>query len=125
MKASLMALIFMVAITTSRADEPITNITHTATNNCASNIYWLASSSTMTNTMACDIDLMLKQIESSKQTKELVEKLAETGAICKVLGHKWEFGCSVGAGCLVYHSSPIRHCLICGTEQSKSVSEWK
>jgi len=52
-----------------------------------------------------------------------INLLFTTGEVCKTRGHKWAPGCGMN-GCLVIHYGEQRHCAICGTYQSRSMSPW-
>lgn len=70
-----------------------------------------------------DIDWSVR-IREDEHTNA-VNDLVKAGIICKVLGHQWQSGCSAGLGCAVYHSGPVRNCVICKTEQTQSIGDWK
>lgn len=65
-----------------------------------------------------------KIIPASEQ-EQAVKDLVKGGIVCRVIRHKRELGCSIGPGCLVIHTSNLRHCLVCGKEESQSIGEWK
>jgi hypothetical protein len=70
------------------------------------------------------VDGVVKQLREQGDMTNLVKKLVESGDVCAVIGHKWEYGCGM-PGCLVIHNDPIRHCAVCGATQTQKVSEWK
>jgi len=83
----------------------------------------------MTNKMdecrwECDSEYIIKMLKRDGKLSEHIKKLIKDGEVCEVLGHKWEYGCSKGPGCLVYHSEQIRHCSLCLKEERQSVI-WK
>jgi hypothetical protein len=73
---------------------------------------------------AWNIDNVIKDIRKEGSMPDLVKKLVKAGDVCEVIGHKWKDGCGA-EGCLVFHTAPVRHCVICGKIQTKEVSEWK
>lgn len=44
--------------------------------------------------------------------------------LCSLRGHRWKPGCAM-EGCLVMHSGPIRHCVVCEKTETQEVGEWK
>jgi hypothetical protein len=70
------------------------------------------------------VDGVVNQLREQGDMTNLVKKLVESGDVCAVIGHKWEYGCGV-PGCLVIHNGPMRHCVVCGKTQTQEVSEWK
>lgn len=52
-----------------------------------------------------------------------VQRLVKEGLICRVIGHRWKDGCGK-LGCLVLHPWPMRHCVVCGVEQSRTLGPW-
>jgi len=70
------------------------------------------------------VDGVVKQLREQGDMAKLVKALVESGDVCAVIGHKWEYGCGV-PGCLVIHNNPVRHCVVCGKTQTQEVSEWK
>ena len=58
-------------------------------------------------------------------TDETIVRLIESGRVCEVITHAWKSGCNSGPGCLLYHYGSIRHCVICGKEQTQALSAWK
>jgi hypothetical protein len=95
--------------------EPITNklVLYSA---CATN--GISSRSVLS------VDGVVKQIREQGDMTNLVKKLAASGDVCSVIGHKWQYGCGE-PGCLVSHTVPTRYCLVCGKIQTQEVSNWK
>lgn len=86
----------------------------------------VGSSLPMTNECRweCDSEYIIKMLKRDGKLSEHIKKLIKDGEVCEVLGHKWEYGCSKGPGCLVYHSEQIRHCSLCLKEE-RQISVWK
>jgi len=72
----------------------------------------------------CDSEYIIKKLKREGKLSEHIQKLIKSGEVCQVIGHKWEYGCSMGAGCLVFHSEQMRHCSLCLKEE-RQVSVWK
>ncbi len=75
-----------------------------------------------------DIERVIRNVEATKQTEELVAALAKSGAICLVYGHQWRGGRPGEENGVIfadYHpGTAFRTCKICGNCQSKS-EEWE
>jgi len=56
---------------------------------------------------------------------DTIRELVKKGEVCRVIGHKWQSGCSVGPGCCVIHNAPMRHCVVCGKEETQQVGPWQ
>ncbi len=95
--------------------EPITNklVLVAALDLCSTNI---------ANRLS--VDGVVSQLREQGDMTTLVKKLVESGDVCAIIGHKWEYGCGK-PGCLVIHNAPTRHCVICNKVQTQEVSEWK
>lgn len=80
----------------------------------------------MTNSSAWEYDseYIIRMLKKNGKLSEHIKELVKSGEVCQVIGHKWEYGCSMGAGCLVYHSEQMRHCSLCLKEE-RQVSVWK
>lgn len=80
----------------------------------------------MTNSSAWedDSEYIIKMLKRNGKLSDHIQKLIKSGEVCQVIGHKWEYGCSMGAGCLVFHSEQLRHCSLCLKEE-RQVSVWK
>ncbi len=70
-------------------------------------------------------DNMKSNAVSAVIDDDTIRRLVSNGEVCRVIGHKWESVCSVGPGCLVIHTGPIRHCVICGKEERQSLGPWE
>ena len=55
----------------------------------------------------------IEEMRSDGSITNVVNMLIENGTVCNVRGHKWEAGCGT-FGCLVIHTVPMRHCIVCG-----------
>ena len=67
----------------------------------------------------------IEVIHGYKLCDNIIRELVKSGEVCRVIGHRWEPGCSVGPGCTVLHTNPMRHCVICGKEQYQEVGPWQ
>lgn len=56
--------------------------------------------------------------------EQIKEGILQSGQVCEKHGHSWKDGCGI-VGCLVLHSAPMRHCMVCGTVQTLTIGEWK
>jgi hypothetical protein len=71
------------------------------------------------------LEVALRQLRQQVDMTNLVKQLVADGDVCNAIGHKWQYGCSVGPGCLVIHSGPIRHCVVCRKEETQRVGPWE
>lgn len=103
----------MAGTSVAMVAEPITNklVLYYATNGCVSR-------------SVVSVDGVVEQLREQGDMANLVKTLIQSGEVCAVIGHKWEYGCGM-PGCLAIHNDPIRHCTICGATQTQKVSEWK
>jgi hypothetical protein len=59
------------------------------------------------------VSIVLATLRQQGDITNLVKRLVDNGDVCAAIGHKWQFGCSVG--CVIH--GPTRHCVVCGKEQ--------
>jgi hypothetical protein len=55
----------------------------------------------------------------------VVNRLVQDGVVCEIRGHLWADGCSVGPGCTAYHTGPLRHCVVCRKEETRTLGPWQ
>jgi hypothetical protein len=77
------------------------------------NLTWAALSSGTGYLSHVSAEMTLGYLSTESWETNTVQSLAKSGAICRVLGHQWEEGCSA-PGCLVQHLGPQRNCRVCG-----------
>lgn len=136
---TLTAILVLFAAVTCRGEPPtLTNMfvgipADGPTNNLASVFHmtnnWIDLGVSNRCTITYDVKIVCENLQTSKQTEEMVRELAKRGDICKVFGHNWRDGRpGEGNGMTFadYHPGTVfRTCAICGTCQSQSLNDWK
>lgn len=66
----------------------------------------------------------IEAMQEDGSLSAVIDTLVCRGLICSARGHIWAGGCGK-PGCLVFHPNPMRHCLLCGKVEMRSLGPWQ